>query len=195
MKVEVIEESGKRAVMKAIHLPVGGESRGWETHSLKTLIKMIGRGEEHAKTERLLIAYLGIKAPRYIWSELDTYTVGVIPGSSESTMYTLLKTLKSGNDLIPLFTPQTTLSQIDGLRGVYEEYKDTLNNNELTEVVKNNLPDGFYQYRVRAFSYQSLRRLFKQRVNHRLSWWNEFLEELRPKLEHQGLAEKWDRKK
>ena len=84
--VEIILETGKEAVMRAIHLPVGGTSKGWENHSEKTLIKMIKRGDEHAKTERLLIVYLGINAPRYIWSELDTYTVGVIPGSSESTM-------------------------------------------------------------------------------------------------------------
>jgi len=187
--VEVIEESGKVSVMRAIHLPVNGKSKGWHNHSEKTLIKMIKRGDEHSKTERLLVAYLEITAPRDIWSELDTYTVGVIPGSSESTMYTLIKTLKKGGDLTPLFTANTSPKAIAALIDAFEDNRDADN---LIEIVKDNLPEGFLQKRVRAFSYQALRRMYKQRKNHRLPWWGKFFKELIPQLDHQQIIkETW----
>jgi hypothetical protein len=50
-------------------------------------------------------------------------------------------------------------------RGMSEE--------ELVEM-KNNLPEGTMQKRVQVFSYQTLRRIYVQRRNHRLPHWREF---------------------
>ena len=103
-----------------------------------------------------------------------------------------MKTLKKGGDISYLFHPYTSEKAIATLVDVYEENK-YLDKDELVEIVKANLPDGFLQYRVRAFSYQSLRRLYKQRQKHRLSWWHDFLNELIPQLEHQTLIrETWE---
>ena len=51
---------------------------------MKTLIK---RGDEHAKAIRGIIVYAEINAPRYWWSEADTYRAGTERLSSESTMH------------------------------------------------------------------------------------------------------------
>lgn len=40
--------------------------------------------------------------------------------------------------------------------------------------MKNELPEGTMQKRVRAYSYQCLRRIYKQRKTHRLPHWREF---------------------
>lgn len=50
----------------------------------KTLIK---RGDEHAKSMRGMRVTLEICAPRYWWQEMNTYTIGVDPLGSESTIY------------------------------------------------------------------------------------------------------------
>ena len=40
--------------------------------------------------------------------------------------------------------------------------------------MKNELPEGTMQKRIQYFSYQTLRRIYKQRRNHRLPHWQEF---------------------
>ena len=198
MKVKVIEEAGQLSVQAGIHLPVGGFSEGWQCHTEKTLITMIGRGEEHAKAERLLIAYLQIKAPRYIWAELDTYTVGVTSGSSSSTMYTLLRSMdkaKSSVELEWLFDDTTKPIVVRNFFDYYKEHLSDLRDKGLKlELTKSALPEGFMQTRVKMFSYQTLRRMYKQRHNHRLSWWQDFFKELKPQLKHQELIELWVKK-
>lgn len=104
---------------------------------LKLLQKLIRAGEEHAKVMRGIVVWAEINMPRYIWQELDTYTVGVIPLCSESTMHVDAKGL-SGEELV--------------------EFKD-------------NFTEGHLQKRIRAFSYQTLRRIYFQRKNHRLPQW------------------------
>ena len=121
--VKVIEECGRKTVMRDIHRPVKGVSKGWENHSLQTLIRLVKKGDEHGKAERLLLASLEITAPRYIWQEFDTYTVGVIKGNSESTMYTLLKELeraKYSTDLEYLFYIDTPVYAMDMIFDLYK---------------------------------------------------------------------------
>ena len=196
MIVKKIEECGKLSVQEAIHLPVNGKSKGWEDHTLKTLIRLIKKGDEHGKSERLLLVSLKITAPRYIWQELDTYTVGMIPGSSTSTMYTLLNTLEKAekyNDLIELFEENTDYYVISTFFNTYQYWKDEKNKNELINYLKKVLPEGFLQTRVRKFTYQTLRRMYNQRKNHRLEWWKNFFHELIPQLNEQLLIkETWD---
>lgn len=196
MIVKKIEEYGRLSVQEALHLPVDGVSKGWENHTLKALIRLINKGDEHGKTERLLQVALKITAPRLIWAELDTYMVGVTPGSSTSTMYTLIKTLRSTKeaiDLIPLFASETGLSVILDFYEYYLVNAD-LSNGELLPLLKYALPEGFLQTRVRQFSYQTLRRIHKQRRLHRLRWWQDFLKELIPQLNEQELIKNtWEK--
>ena len=106
---------------------------------MKTLIK---RGDEHAKAIRGIIVYAEINAPRYFWSEMDTYRAGTERLSSESTMH------------------------ING-KGLSTE--------ELV-AMKGALPEGTMQKRVQYFSYQTLRRIYQQRKDHRLPHWHIFCE-------------------
>lgn len=48
-----------------------------------------------------------------------------------------------------------------------------LSENELIEQ-KENLLEGTMQKRVQLFSYQTLRRIYEQRKNHRLPHWHKF---------------------
>ena len=169
--IKTLEISGFGAALQALRLPFGKECRS-EVHNqhfsdvspspddnqqdplevfnktsvfidpkdLHLMSVLVKRGDEHAKVVRGIMVYAEINAPRYMWQEIDTYVVGMIPLSSESTMH------------------------IQG-RGMSEE--------ELLKM-KNDLPEGTMQKRVRAYSYQCLRRIYYQRRNHRLPHWREF---------------------
>ena len=199
MIVKVIEESGRKTVMRDLHRPVKGQSKGWEHHTLKSLIRLIKRGDEHGKAERLLLVNTEITASRDLWQELETYTVGVIKGNSESTMYTLLKELEKANtysDLLYLFDKETPKLSILTFFDIYKE-NVALNTpiNKLRNILKKSLPEGFLQTRTRIFSYQTLRRMYHQRKYHKLEWWDDFFSELIPQLKEKVLVlETWDLK-
>ena len=75
----------------------------WEKSTDETddnlLTRLASQGDEHGKSLRGHILILAIEAPRYIWAELDTYTIGVIPMGSTSTMFNEAKKLK-GDELV-----------------------------------------------------------------------------------------------
>lgn len=108
---------------------------------ISLLQRLVLSGDEHAKAVRGIMVWAEMNLPRYVWQEMDTYTVGVIPLSSESTMHCEAK-------------------------GLTEE--------ELVKF-KESLPEGHVQKRIRAFSYQTLRRMYFQRRNHRLPIWRNII--------------------
>lgn len=133
--------------------------------------KLISKGSVHGKFQRGITAWFEINMPRYIWSELDTYSIGVAPTSSESTMYTLLKECK---DITPdMFVEQTPemvirnfAAHVQILSEMYGERK-----NIPIQVLKSCLPEGWMQKRIKSYSYQTLKGIYYYRKNHRLPEW------------------------
>jgi hypothetical protein len=137
----------------------------------------IFQGDTHGKFQRSIIAWFDINMPRYIWSELDTYTIGMTPVSSESTMYTLKKEVKNVDDINKdMFIDSTPDITIEGFRQIISflinEYGEI--KNIPLDVIKCVLPEGWMQKRVRSYSYQTLRRIYLQRKHHRLPEWQIF---------------------
>lgn len=170
IEIKTLEIAGFYSVLQALRLPFGKDCRSigsWSGHldewpddpcapielhtecdmkicdkDITLMSTLVKRGDEHAKAIRGLIVYAEINAPRYLWSELDTYYIGSQRLSSESTMH------------------------IQG-RG--------LNTEELV-AMKEKLPEGTMQKRIQYFSYQTLRRIYYQRKDHRLPHWHKFCE-------------------
>lgn len=166
-KVELLEIAGLHSVLEALHLPFGkgSDSKTEEYHEyqyytdaageeykflysqtrsfvttkdVKLIHTLVKNGDEHAKAIRGIVVYLKITAPRYLWSEIDTYRIGTDRLASNSTMHQECKKLPTAE-----------------LVKAKEEIKEKL-----------------MQTRIQMFSYQSLRRLYFQRRNHRLpQWW------------------------
>lgn len=143
---------------------------------LKLLQKLIKAGDEHAKCLRLLGVNCKIKTSRYIWSELDTYEVGVVNGCSESTMHTILNeelTLSHFDKCHPnyVYLLQKDIREINKIKEDCE-----LTTNERIMLIKNLLPESYLQERVISFSYQTLQRMYYQRciIKHRLPQWESF---------------------
>jgi len=136
----------------------------------------IFQGDTHGKFQRSIIVWLDITMPRYMWSEIDTYVIGVTPTSSTSTMYTLKKEAKDITaDLFTDATPKWIVEQFaENIQQLIIQY-GTLKAIPIN-VFKSILPEGWLQRRIKSFSYQSLRRLYLQRHNHRLPEWQYFIQ-------------------
>jgi hypothetical protein len=135
----------------------------------------IFQGDTHGKFSRSIVAWIKCTGTRSFWSEADTYVVGMAPTSSTSTMYTLKKEYKNGT-WRENFHDKTPQRQIDGFD---ETMKDLIvEHGSIKEipidVLKYALPEGWIQTRTRMFSYQTLRRIYLQRHDHRLPEWHTF---------------------
>jgi hypothetical protein len=109
-------------------------------NDLRLLKNLIKNGDEHAKVVRGINVICSIKTARYMWCEIDTYSIGATRLCSESTMH----------------------CECHGLTG------------EELQKAKSEIKEGLEQERIQMFSYQTLRRIYRQRRNHRLPEWLEF---------------------
>jgi len=117
-----------------------------------------------------------IDAPRYWWSQFDTYRVGITK-NSESTMHTILKTpIKSymfeGFDFDETI-PNSTINRLEILR-----------QNKNWRQLKRELPESFIQRRCVKISYMNLRNIIRQRKNHRLIEWEYFCNEVMDQIKY-----------
>lgn len=135
---------------------------------------------EHAKFLRQICVWVNITAPRYWWSEFDTYKVGTT-ANSQSTMHRLIK---DGVTKEEIDFPQKEYDpSIDLIIGHYLydlnnwiNFYKTIDDKEEKDIyfniIKAMLPEGYIQTRMVSLNYQVLRTMYNQRKNHKLSHWN-----------------------
>lgn len=129
-----------------------------------------------------MLLYVDVIAPRFWWSEADTYRVGTCK-QSESTMHTIAKKfLTQDNFEYPIF--DVTLVKLNELITQYKTETDREVKAGLFIGIKDNLPEGFLQRRVWMFSYKTLQNIYYQRYNHRLPQWKYFCDSLLMQIEH-----------
>lgn len=154
-------------------------SVGWKDHELS--MNLIKGGNSHGKHLRLIDVWLEITAPRYFWSEFDTYKVGV-DKISESTMHTILKDkvslecfelgCTSVEDMTLRDSISETLYTIEDIKEMGIPDVDKI------RLIKKLLPESFLQTRIVKCSYEVLRKIYQERKNHRLEEWRKFCEVL-----------------
>ena len=125
----------------------------------------------HNKFLESIILWIEIDAPRYWWSQFDTYRIGVTK-QSESTMHTLMKRELDHND----FEDLLSLPVIDTVT-LLIRYKEF-------ELAKAHLPESFLQRRIICTSYKSLRVMIQQRRTHKLKQWHYFIEEIYKQIQY-----------
>lgn len=181
MRVEVLWEYGYGPALFGLGLSYGLTSDyyfidiGWREQIYERLCRVSQRcakksnGEE--KFLRMIQIWADVTAPRFWWSEFDTYKVGTV-ALSESTMHTLGKR--------PL-TPEDFETPIE------PDYLDTLNSalrsDNAIDFNKSMLPEGFLQRRIVNFNYAVLANMIRQRSKHKLPQWRQFLTEVRANVE------------
>lgn len=134
-------------------------------------------GAEHRKFLQMIQVWVDITAPRYFWSEFDTYRVGIVK-NSESTMHTLKKDYLN-SDCVEFewgFDPDCD-AVMDEILEKLEMIRYRLNNTEeykehYHRIMKAILPEGFLQKRTVNVNYETLANMYRQRKNHRLPEWS-----------------------
>jgi len=139
--------------------------------------RMIKGGTEESKFLRQIFISVDIVAPRYWWSEFDTYKVGTTANSC-STMHKLsaypittdmFEIDRNENGEIEELSYWNIL--VDHLEMLRQKYlKDK--NYKWFRLLKQELPEGYLQRRTITFDYANLRSMYFQRRSHRLICWN-----------------------
>ena len=136
-------------------------------------------GSEHAKFLRQIVVWVDITAPRFWWSEFDTYKIGTT-ANSQSTMHRLMKDgIKEedfcfifGEDEIANKAMRNYIKEINDLINLYNSLEPGDIKEQYFEKIKAMLPEGYMQTRTISLNYEVLRNMYRQRKNHRLSEWN-----------------------
>lgn len=134
---------------------------------------------EHAKFLRQIVVWVDITAPRFWWSEFDTYKIGTT-ANSQSTMHRLMKDgIKEedfcfifGEDEIANKAMRNYIKEINDLINLYNSLEPGDIKEQYFEKIKAMLPEGYMQTRTISLNYEVLRNMYRQRKNHRLSEWH-----------------------
>lgn len=138
--------------------------------------KLINAGGEHRKFLRQIFVSVDITAPRYWWTEFDTYKVGVVE-NSESTSHTIMKKPITYNMFAHDETDENIVSThwadilfvLNYLIEQYNQTKDTM----YFRLLKQVLPESFLQKRTCTLNYENIFNMRSQRKTHKLSEWRE----------------------
>lgn len=140
--------------------------------------KLYNKDGGHNKFLESMLLWVDVTAPRFFWSEGDTYRIST--KQSESTMHTIQKRLLTQDDF-EVTIKQTMLDIVNDNILLYRETKSIKD----LVTLKTELPEGFLQRRIWVFSYKTLRNMITQRHNHRLPQWQHFCDYLLENAEHQ----------
>lgn len=125
-------------------------------------------GQPNSKFLRMIHVQVAITAPMYFWSELDTYKVGTVTNST-SKMHKLAS-YPITQECFEKPIQENTLNYLEELRVLFNETKDK----EYWRTLLINLPVSWLQTRMFDCNYQTLRNIYHQRFNHKLTEWKDF---------------------
>lgn len=164
MDVKVLREAGWAEALLGLSLSYNSQP------STIVAKRLAHKGGGHSKFLESMQVWLDVDAPRYWWSQMDTYRVG-ISKQSESTMHTILKQY---------------LNQEDFQGGVDETILLLLNDaiqRKDFSWVKAHLPESFLQRRIVNTNYMVLQNIVRQRKGHKLPEWQLFIESIVDQVE------------
>ena len=194
MKIKTLEVAGIHSALIAMRNPLDSWGKsdsvtGQVGEKDKELSKKLAKsGTEHAKHLRMIMVWADIKAPRYWWTEFDTYRVGVEKVSC-STMHKLMarpvEVDDFENDGVSPIALDNVIDYINGDMNLYKNTSDPETKNILWRGIIQLLPQSYRQKRTVMMSYAALRNIYRQRKGHKLNEWQQFREWI------EGLPESW----
>lgn len=204
MRIQTLETAGLPSALHAMRNPMDSWSKTDSTftscpytHKSDFIVgdadkdlseRLQVSGPEHCKHLRMVMVWANIEAPRYWWTEFDTYRVGVEKVSC-STMHKLMARPLTSDDFevddkdSPGF--QIFLQYLIDSMNEYKELDDPNEKKELWRHIIQMLPQSYLQKRTVMMSYAALRNIYRQRKGHKLKEWQQFREWV------EGLPESW----
>ena len=166
-KIETIEVAGLAGALEALRLPYGGECKSVIAIDQLEITKDHGEQYDDVKTSGLVSVYTGdIKLINTLVKRGDEHAKilrGIVVWckiSAPRYWWQEADTYRIGCERLS----SSSTMHIEG-KGMDTDSLVTL---------KENLKEDIMQHRVWMYSYQTLRRIFIQRKNHRLPQWREF---------------------
>lgn len=178
MHIQILKECGHSEALLGLSLSFGrpvGEM-------VQVAERLYCKGDSESKFLRFIVVWLDITAPRYWWVEMREYRIGLEVGDWETQSESTIHSLKA---LWPL-------EQASFAQPLDEEVLRTLNyylKCMSLEECKNFLPEGFLQRRIVQTNYQALRRIIRQRRNHKLNEWQIFTTSILEQIEHREYVQ------
>ena len=152
-------------------------------------MKLSESGTDHRKFMRMIIVQMDILAPRYWWTEYDTYKVGTVANST-STMHKIhSKEFVLGDFSYENMTSagiKSLLGIIERLnvsREFYLKEKDKAYWWDMIQL----LPQSYNQLRTVSLNYEVLANMYHARKHHKLDEWVEFCEWIENELPYSKL--------
>lgn len=143
-------------------------------------------GQPNSKFLRMIHVQVGITAPMYFWSELDTYKVGTVANSTSKmhklSSYPINKDCFEMDDFEQLcvsykdgsyvaYLQDYWDSLVDFLEHLRIHYNETKDKKYWKELIRL-LPESWLQTRVFDCNYEVLRNICCWRENHKLNEWS-----------------------
>jgi len=180
MEITIISEHGLTEALYGMSLSFKDRSipkhEWWTPERYERMLNVAkanaNRGMGHNKFRRQMVLWVDIEAPRYWWSELDTYKVGTV-AQSESTMHTLSRRDMNFGDCEGDDTPLKAMAiDVFNLARADVVFKDDIN------TLKKFVPDSYLQRRLVTLNYEVLAAIINQREGHRLKEWTTFIDSI-----------------
>lgn len=157
------------------------EPCGWciGENDLSLMKKLYKAGTEHRKYLRQIFVSMDITAPLYWYKEMDTYKVGTVSNSC-STMHKIAAKEFEFDDFSCEHVMNMSLifdiiSELNHYRRLYIETKEKEYWWQMIQI----LPSSYNQRRTVTMTYENVVSIIKQRENHKLDEWVEFVEILK----------------
>ena len=137
--------------------------------------KLVKAGTDHSKFMRMITVTCDITAPRYWWTEFDTYKVGTVRNSC-STMHTIHKKEFTLDDFsyehldLELNILEVVIIGLNAARKRYLKSKDKADWWQMIQL----LPSSYNQRSTVQLNYAVLRNIYHARKNHKLDCWCAF---------------------
>ena len=174
-----------------------GEYRDVGDNDLDLMQRLYKAGTEHRKYLRMITATMDITAPLYWWKEFDTYKVGTVANSC-STMHKIHakefepddfshehlidgEYIVDGDDCFmpPFRCLEEQIAVLNMWRRKYIKAKengaDGFTLKRYWWQMIQLLPSSYNQRRTVQMSYENVMAMIKQRENHKLDEWREFV--------------------
>ena len=154
-------------------------------NDLDLMKRLYNGGTEHRKYLRMITVTMDITAPLYWWKEFDTYKVGTVANSC-STMHKIHAKEFTLDDFSTDHLEDFSWNRLDDLIGHMNICRDKFlkakengaDGHELKRYwwqMIQLLPSSYNQRRTVQMSYENVMAMIKQRENHKLDEWREFV--------------------
>ena len=157
---------------------------------MRLMRDLVKAGTDHRKFMRMIVVYVDITAPRYWWTEFDTYKVGTVANSC-STMHKLADKKFMLDDFSNehlsrdgLYILKCLIKALNDARECYLHFDDLFAKGEIAKEIKSKkdmwwqmiqlLPQSYNQKRTVMMNYEVLANIYKKtsRRYHKQDEWN-----------------------